>query len=300
LGIEVAPMLRAATLPGAETVVAGLSKIPATLTRRVLTLLPPLAASPDADAVAGVLRGLGRHRQRHAFVRTAHTVIDWRGQTVSASRQLGLLRDVPVLVAWGAKDTTIPPHHHRSFGERVPHAVLVEIPDAGHYLHETAPAKLLAAMEAFLATTAPFQYSEARWTDLLTAAQPQNASAGETQMPAGRNARPATAIAARRNIDMAIGALRELRGCSEREAVRELSLAGRETGLGTRRIALALLNVLADRHRGVADPDRVAAIGRWTHLLDARAASTPRSADSPTTATDVTIRYGGVNDYIRC
>jgi pimeloyl-ACP methyl ester carboxylesterase len=58
LGTEVAPMLRAATLPGAETVVAGLSKIPAALTRRVLTVLPPLAASPDASALAGVLRGL--------------------------------------------------------------------------------------------------------------------------------------------------------------------------------------------------------------------------------------------------
>jgi pimeloyl-ACP methyl ester carboxylesterase len=143
-GTEVAPLLRAATLPGAETVVAGLSKIPAALTRRVLMVLPPLAASPDADALAGVLRGLGRQRQRHAFVRTAHTVIDSRGQTVSASRQLGLLRDVPVLVAWGAKDATIPPHHHQSFAERVPHAVLVEIPDAGHYLHETAPEQLLA------------------------------------------------------------------------------------------------------------------------------------------------------------
>jgi hypothetical protein len=125
------------------------------VTRRVLTVLPPLAASPDAGALAGVLRGLASHRQRRAFVRTAHTVIDWRGQTVSATRQLGLLRDVPVLVAWGARDTTIPPHRHQSFAERVPHAVLVEIPDAGHYLHETAPDQLLAAMEAFLANTTP-------------------------------------------------------------------------------------------------------------------------------------------------
>ena len=43
--------------------------------------------------------------------------------------------------------------------------MLVEIPDAGHYPHETAPDQLLAAMEAFLASTTPFQYSEAGWTD---------------------------------------------------------------------------------------------------------------------------------------
>jgi alpha/beta hydrolase fold len=252
-------------------------------------VLPPLVASPDAGSLAAVLRGLGGHRQRQAFVGTAHTVIDWRGQTVSASRQLGLLRDVPVLVAWGAKDATIPPHHHESFAERVPHAVLVEIPDAGHYLHETAADQLFAAMEAFLATT-PFQYSEARWTDLVTAPQTQSMSAGTTETAAVRDARPDKVIAARRNIDMAIGALRELRGCTEAEAVRELTLAGRETGLGTRRIALAPLNVLAYENGGAADPDRVVAVSRWRHLLGARTASKPISGDSPAAASDIRVR----------
>jgi pimeloyl-ACP methyl ester carboxylesterase len=300
LGTEVAPMLRAATLPGAETVVAGLSKIPAALTRRVFTVLPPLAASPDANVLAGVLRGLASHRQRRAFVRTAHNVIDWRGQTVSATRQLGLLRDVPVLVAWGAKDTTIPPHHHQSFAHRVPHAVLVAIPDAGHYPHETAPAQLLVAMEAFLANTTPFQYSEARWTDLLTAPQKQSTSAGSTEMALVRGDRWGEVMAAHRTIDMAIGVLRELRGCSERDAVRELVLAGRETGVGTQRIAHALVNVLADENGRATDPDRVAAVNRWRPLLDARAGWKPTSQDDPAAANNITIRYGGVNDYIRC
>ena len=178
LGSEVAPLLRAATLPGAQSVVAGLARIPMAVTRRVLALLPPLAASPDADALARVLRGLADAQQRRAFVRTARTVIDWRGQSVSANRQLGLLQDVPVLVAWGTRDTTIPPHHHQTFAERVPHAVMVEIPGAGHYPHETAAEQLLAAMDAFLSSTMPFQYSEARWTDLLTAPREDAATAG--------------------------------------------------------------------------------------------------------------------------
>ena len=246
-----------------------------------------------------MLRGLASHRQRRAFVRTAHAVIDWRGQTVSATRQLGLLRDVPVLVAWGAKDTTIPPHHHQSFAERVPHAVLVAIPDAGHYPHETAPDQLLAAMEAFLASTTPFQYSEAVWTDLLTSPQQQSPSAGSTEMALVRDVRRGEVMGARRIIDMATGALMELRGCSEPEAVRELVLAGRETGLGTERIARALVNVLVDDSGDDADPDRVAAVGRWGHLLAARAGTAPQ--DNPAVvANDITIRYGGVNDYARC
>jgi pimeloyl-ACP methyl ester carboxylesterase len=95
-------------------------------------------------------------------------VIDWRGQAVSAQRQTGLLHGVPVLVAWGADDTTIPPHHHRVFASRVPGAVTVEIPGAGHYPHETHSAQLLPRIREFFSTTTPFEYSEESWVRRLT------------------------------------------------------------------------------------------------------------------------------------
>lgn len=168
LGAEVTPMLRAATLPGAGVVVAGLSKVPIGLTQQLLRIVPGLSARSDARPLATGLRGLNGVQQRTAFVRTAHTVLDWRGQTVSATRQTGLLSDIPVLLAWGAGDKTIPPGHHRDFAARVPHAITVEIPDTGHYPQETASAQLLAALTTFLSSTAPFRYSESRWRFLLT------------------------------------------------------------------------------------------------------------------------------------
>jgi pimeloyl-ACP methyl ester carboxylesterase len=168
LGAEVNPILRAATLPGADTVVAGLSTIPAAVTGRLLGVLPALVGRSDGRVLADVLHGLTDDQQRRAFLRTARTVIDWRGQTVSATRQLGLLSDVPLLVAWGANDKTIPPRHHHALAKRIPHAVTVEIADAGHYPHETAPAQLLSAMQTFLSATQPFRYSEDRWVQLLT------------------------------------------------------------------------------------------------------------------------------------
>jgi pimeloyl-ACP methyl ester carboxylesterase len=168
LGAEVTPLLRAATLPGAGAVVAAVSRVPAALTRRLFELVPGLVAPSDARLLSDGLRGLRNGRQRKTFIRTARTVIDWRGQTVTAGRQTSLLGDIPVLVAWGADDTTIPPRHHHALADRVPHAVMVEIPDAGHFPHETAPAQLLSAVEGFLATTRPFRYSEARWVELLT------------------------------------------------------------------------------------------------------------------------------------
>jgi len=168
LGAEVTPILRAATLPGADTVVAGLSTIPAGVTRSLFGLVPTLGGRSDGRVLAEVLRGLADQQQRRAFLRTARNVIDWRGQTVSATRQLGLLNDVPLLVAWGADDKAIPPRHHHALAERVRRAVTVEIAGAGHYPHETAPAQLLSAMQTFMAATQPFRYSDDRWRWLLT------------------------------------------------------------------------------------------------------------------------------------
>lgn len=168
LGPEVSYALRAATLPGADPVVAALSALPTAVTRRAMAALPSLVSGPDAGQLADVLSGLRADKQRTAFIRTARSVIDWRGQAVSARRQTGLLQGVPVLVAWGAADTTIPPHHHRAFANRVPDAVTVEIAGAGHYPHETDSAKLIGPMLRFLSSTAPFEYSETSWVDRLT------------------------------------------------------------------------------------------------------------------------------------
>ena len=120
LGPEVSYALRAATLPGAHPIVAALSTLPAAVTRRAMAAMPSLVSRPDAGQLAGVLSGLRDGKQPTAFIRTARSVIDWRGQAVSAQRQTGLLQGVPVLVAWGAADTTIPPHHHQAFATRVP------------------------------------------------------------------------------------------------------------------------------------------------------------------------------------
>jgi pimeloyl-ACP methyl ester carboxylesterase len=171
LGAEVTPMLRAATLPGAEALVAGLAHVPRPVTRRILlpatSILPGVVSGQDAGPLADGLRGLAGGRPRRAFIRTARSVINWRGQSVSAARQLGLLADLPVLVAWGSQDRTIPPHHQRAVARELPHARLVEITGAGHYPHETAPERLLPAVQAFLTSTAPFRYTEARWRELL-------------------------------------------------------------------------------------------------------------------------------------
>jgi pimeloyl-ACP methyl ester carboxylesterase len=163
LGPELTPMLRAATLPGAQTVVAGLAQLPERIIRRlipVMSVVPGVVARQDAGPLAEGLRGLADRRQRHAFIRTARSVINWRGQRVSASTQLSLLGELPVLVVWGSRDETIPPRHHRLVIHHLPEACLTEIPGAGHYPHETDSNQILRAMNDFLAATEPFHCVE--------------------------------------------------------------------------------------------------------------------------------------------
>ena len=170
LGPELSVLLRAATLPGAAGVVAGLVHLPTGVTRRLFqtVVLPGLLAREDAGPLAGLVRGLARPGQRQAFLRTARSVVDWHGQTVSAHRQLVLLTDIPVMIAWGSNDKTIPPDHHRALARQLPNPHVVEIANAGHSPHETAPAALTPAIHAFLASTTPFTYNETRWRELLT------------------------------------------------------------------------------------------------------------------------------------
>lgn len=91
---------------------------------------------------------------------------------MSALRQLTLLADVPVLVAWGTADRTIPPSHHRDVATRLPNAQTVELAGVGHYPQESAPQRLLPPVLSFLSNTYPAAYRESRWRDLLTGPYP--------------------------------------------------------------------------------------------------------------------------------
>lgn len=174
LGRQLTPALRAATLPGSRTVVAAMARTPRGVSRRMFSLItatmPGLLARSDAEPVAEQLYRLRQAGQRQTFVRTARTVINWRGQSVSATQHLRPLADLPIMLIWGADDRTIPPHHHRTVARMLTDPHLLEIPGAGHFPHETAPETVLPELLRFLDSTPPFRYAENRWRELLRAA----------------------------------------------------------------------------------------------------------------------------------
>ncbi len=156
LGREVTPFLRAVTLPGAEFV------LPVIAHRRILDGLRsvgsvlarlPLPASPSLREVARGYGSLVDTEARAAFVHTARSVIDVRGQRVDATDRLYLAHDLPLLVVWGGRDSFIPVAHAHRVAELVPSAQVEVFEQAGHFPHVDEPVRFAGVLNSFLAAT---------------------------------------------------------------------------------------------------------------------------------------------------
>jgi haloalkane dehalogenase len=66
-------------------------------------------------------------------------------------RRADRLKDVPVLIVWGLKDSAFKPSLLAKWRGRLPHATVVELPAAGHWPHEEAPEAVIDAITRWLA-----------------------------------------------------------------------------------------------------------------------------------------------------
>src|SRR4051794_26829835 len=170
LGSEVSLVLRAATLPGAELVLPMLfSPLTRGAGRLVGRGLGRIGVKANAN-VAGLAEGLdslGDADARRAFVHTARSVIDPRGQRVDARDRLYLSRDVPTMLIWGEKDPIIPLEHGRRAHELMPHSRLEVFPRAGHFPFNDDPRRFADVLGDFIATTQPADLTDERIEPLL-------------------------------------------------------------------------------------------------------------------------------------
>ena len=72
---------------------------------------------------------------------------DWYDELWGRRRALA---DKPVLVMWGMRDWLMPPRHLARWREALPHAQVVELPDAGHFVTEEAGEEAVARLHAFV------------------------------------------------------------------------------------------------------------------------------------------------------
>ncbi|MCW2606050.1 MAG: alpha/beta hydrolase fold protein [Frankiales bacterium] len=174
LGPEVSPFLRAATLPGAEYV---LPVIAGSWVRRAGSGAHDLLARAGVSLPAGLVEALagvgslGDAATREAFVHTARSVIDVRGQRVDARDRLYLAADLPLLVVWGAKDHIIPVAHAHHLAQAVPSARLEVFESSGHFPHMTEPDRLARVLLDWTTTTEAARLDPADLTARLRAPQ---------------------------------------------------------------------------------------------------------------------------------
>jgi pimeloyl-ACP methyl ester carboxylesterase len=125
--------------------------------------------------ISRALRPLANPGARQAFLQTLRSVIDVRGQRVSADDRLYLLghAPTPTLIVWGERDHTIPIEHGRAAHAAIPGSHFETLPEAAHFPHIEDAHGLADLLADFLATTEPAPIADAEWGDVIAARAPR-------------------------------------------------------------------------------------------------------------------------------
>ena len=152
LGPDVGLTLRLASLPGAELV------LPVIAARRLLSpgdrvlswLRKMGVESPRGEELWRHYSSLSDGPTRRAFLRTLRSVVDHRGQAVSALGKLNFRTDFPVMAIWGERDNMIPVRHAYAAQEVRPDVRLEVLADVGHFPHAERPGEVAELIDDFI------------------------------------------------------------------------------------------------------------------------------------------------------
>lgn len=160
LGKQVHPMLRAATLPGAKTVL-GLA-----LNRRTGSILGSARLHERLRLPPEMVVNLGRAGRnlvtpeaRGAFITTVRSVIEPAGQRGSMIELDYLGTHVPTLIVWSEHDHVIPARHAHDLHEHLPGSRLELFPGASHEPHRRYAERFTEVVADFIATSEPARES---------------------------------------------------------------------------------------------------------------------------------------------
>lgn len=160
LGPEVGWTLRLLAAPGAEALLPVIAP-PAVVAfgDRVRTWLSPLGLhSARAAETWSAYSSLSNRANRAPFLRTLRSVVDHRGQAVSAFSRLHFASGLPTLLIWGDNDRIIPVTHAHAARAAHPDYRLVILPGIGHYPHVEDPDTVIDTLDQFISTSTPWQW----------------------------------------------------------------------------------------------------------------------------------------------
>jgi pimeloyl-ACP methyl ester carboxylesterase len=155
LGPDLNWILRILSAPGAELV------LPVVAPQPVLNLGNKLGSwltsagikSPRAGEMWSSYCSLSDRPTRQAFLRTLRSVVDYRGQAVSALGKIHVSYGLPTLLIWGEQDRIIPVAHGYAAHEAVPGSRLEVLAGVGHFPHVESPTAVVDILDDFITTT---------------------------------------------------------------------------------------------------------------------------------------------------
>lgn len=162
LGPEVTALLKAATLPGSELFLQlATSDRVENVGRSIGQRLTRWGWRPSAgmSSVGSHFLALKDRETRKAFVTTARSVMDWRGQRIDARDRLHLAAEFPTMIVWGKRDRFIPVAHGIEAHEMITGSRLEVFEDSGHFPHEHEPERFAEVLLDFVSTTEPAEKS---------------------------------------------------------------------------------------------------------------------------------------------
>ncbi len=154
LGRRVHPVLRAATLPGAQTLVRVIVNRRTSTIYRAKRLHRSLRLSPDVIANLGRAgRGLSSPASRAAFFATLRMAISPGGQRGSMLDLDYVSLDLPTLIVWSERDPVVPSAHAHDTHAHLTNSRLEIFHGSTHQPHHHSHERFVALLNDFIATT---------------------------------------------------------------------------------------------------------------------------------------------------
>jgi pimeloyl-ACP methyl ester carboxylesterase len=155
LGPDVGWTLRLLSAPGAEFIMPIIAPQP------VLKVGNKLRAwassfgiqSPRGAEMWSAYSSFADSQTRQAFLRTLRSVVDYRGQAVSALNRLHVASELPIMAIWGDQDQIIPvAHAYAAHGAR-PESRLEILEGVGHFPQVERPTEVVDLIDDFITST---------------------------------------------------------------------------------------------------------------------------------------------------
>ncbi|MCX2933191.1 alpha/beta fold hydrolase [Mycobacterium sp. CVI_P3] len=155
LGPDVGWTLRLLSAPGAELIMPIIAPPPVlTAGERVRSWFGKLGiSSPRGSEIWNAYSSFADAETRQAFLRTLRSVVDYRGQAVSALNRLHVT-DMPVMAIWGDQDAIIPVEHAHAAHRARPDVRVEVLTGVGHFPQVERPTEVVDLIDDFIATNA--------------------------------------------------------------------------------------------------------------------------------------------------